>query len=96
MKGAAGLCKKERVMESREEILLEILKSKVPAEGIVLLPLGNKRPQGSIHLFWPNNNNNKNLPALPYDFKYEQKISVEGKQATVCDCHCTKKHEITN
>lgn len=78
MKGAADLCRKETVMESWEEILLEILKSKVPAEGIVLLPLGNKRPQGSIHLFWTNNNKKK-LPALPYDFKYEQKISVEGK-----------------
>lgn len=51
MKGAADLCRKEIAMESREEILLGILKSKVPAEGIVLLSLGNKRPQGSIHLF---------------------------------------------
>lgn len=77
-KGAADLCRKEIVMESWEERLLEILKSKVSAEGIVLLSLGNKRPQGSIHLFWTNKK--KKLPALPYDFKYEQKISVEGNR----------------
>lgn len=46
MKGAEDLRRKEIVIESWEEILLEILKSKVPAKGIVLLPLGEKEGLG--------------------------------------------------
>lgn len=42
MEGATDLCRKEIVIDSWEEVLLEILKSKVPVESIVLLPLGER------------------------------------------------------
>lgn len=82
--------------------MLEILKSKVTAEGIVLLPLGKKRPQGSIHLFWTNKkkssqlypvvlNMNKTYPRREEQLQYvinivNYKSMNDLKEDEICVC----------
>lgn len=78
MEGARDLRRKEIVTDSWEDKLLENLKSKVPAKGIVLLPLGKKRPKVQFICFGLIT---KKLSAHPCDFKYAENKSMEGKAA---------------
>lgn len=64
---------------SWEEILLENLKSKVPAESIVLLPLGKRGPRVQFICFVLITTTTKKLLAPPCDFKYEQNLSMERR-----------------
>lgn len=64
------------------------LKSKAPAEGIVVLPVGKKRPKVRFICFGLIT---KKLWAQPCDFRYAENKSMEGRQAAARDRHCPKE-----